>query len=353
MARRISPFNMGPSASTEQLAKNAGQKDSSDVPRTVTSNAPRTTPAAAPKSGLESLNASPDALARMQANIDASRIAAPAPAEQGIAAVAQDMGPPAPKQGSGLGYLDAMNARRTVGFDSIAEAVKQLGMPKSMSDSDKGAAMLEAASAFLTSRTFAEGAGNAGKIVATKVTALNKTNDEAKRAMLQSQISMETAKMSMDQGDMKHAVDLYNHADTMAFNERRLKIDQNQWSDKKELEYEKLRIERAAARTRALVGEAQAESLRANASESPARINYYNAQASRDPDRAAELRAASAERTAGIAALTAVVKGDPFGPQGKEAKRRLMELGLGNGKPTAPPSIQRSETGINPSDILN
>ena len=280
IARRIQGSAAAPTP--DQMQTNQGPYDvglptaTAPAAPALRTNAPRT--AAAPQ-GLELLNANPDALARMQANIDASKAAAPASLPQGIAAVApEEAGPPAPKQGSGLGYLDAMNARRTVGFDSIAEAVKQLGMPKSMSDSDKGAAMIEAASSFLTSRTFAEGAGGAGKIIAAKVTALNKTNDEAKRAMLQSQISMETAKMSMDQGDMKHAVDLYNHADTMAFNERKLKIDQNQWSDKKELEYEKLKIERAAERTRALVGEAQAKNLDAEAGLAGAKGNLYGAQ---------------------------------------------------------------------------
>jgi hypothetical protein len=246
-----------------------------------------------------------------------------------------------------------MNARRQVGFDSIAEAVKQLGMPKSMADSDKGALMLEAASSFLTSRTFAEGAGGAGKTIAAKVTALNKTNDEAKRAMLQSQISMETAKMGMEQGDAKLAIDFINHSSEMAHKEKALKIQEGHWTKQDEAEFAKNEILREDARIKAMVGTAQAESLRANASESPARINYYNAQANRDPDKAAASRANSAARKSEIDALVAVSKGDPFGPHGKEARRLLMELGLGGGKTTAPPSIQRPETGIKPTDIIS
>jgi len=254
---------VGPVPTPDQMQTNQGPYDvglpasaaapaATSAPRT---NAPRT--AAAPQ-GLELLNANPDALARMQANIDTSRTAAPASAPQGIAAVApEEAGPPAPKQGSGLGYLDAMNARRTVGFDSIAEAVKQLGMPKSMSDSDKGAAMLEAASAFLTSRTFAEGAGGAGKTIAAKVTALNKTNDEAKRAMLQSQISMETAKMGMEQGDAKMAVDLLNHSSEMAHKEKALKIQEGHWTKQDEAEFAKNEILRQDSLTKAIVGNAE------------------------------------------------------------------------------------------------
>jgi len=208
---------------------------------------------------LELLNANPDALARMQANIDASKAAAPASAPQGIAAVApEEAGPPAPKQASGLGYLDAMNARRQVGFDSIAEAVKQLGMPKAMADSDKGAALLEAASEFLTSRTFAEGAGKAGKNIAAKVTALNKTNDEAKRAMLQSQSSMETAKMGMEQGDAKLAIDFINHSSEMAHKERELKIKEGHWTAQNQIEFERNAILRQDSLTKAMVGTAEA-----------------------------------------------------------------------------------------------
>ena len=92
---------------------------------------------------------------------------------------------------------------------------------------------------------------------------------------LNAQISMEGAKMQMEQGDMKHAVDLINHADTMAFNERKLKIEQGQWTDKKQLEYEKLALERAEQKIKAMVGAAQAANYYAEASTAPAKIAYY------------------------------------------------------------------------------
>ena len=249
----------------------SGMGDTAKAAPAVTRRAAPAAALAAPK-GLGLLNASPTELAAMQANIDAQPKVTSAPV--GIEALEQ-AGPPAPKQASGLGYLDAMNARRKVGFDTITEAIKQLGAPKEMTDSDKGALALDVATSYLTSRTFAEGSGSAGAKIASKVRELNKTNDEAKRAALNAQISMEGAKMQMEQGDMKHAVDLINHADTMAFNERKLKIEQGQWTDKKQLEYEKLALERAEQKIKAMVGAAQAANYYAEASTAPAKIAYY------------------------------------------------------------------------------
>ena len=249
--------------------------DTAKAAPAVTRRAAPAAALAAPK-GLGLLNASPTELAAMQANIDAQPKVTSAPV--GVETLEQ-AGPPAPKQASGLGYLDAMNARRKVGFDTITEAIKQLGAPKEMTDSDKGALAFDIASSYLTSLTFAEGSGKAGAKIASKVRELNKTNDEAKRAALNAQISMEGARMQMDQGDMKHAVDLINHADTMAFNERKLRIEQGQWTDKMQLEYEKLALERAEQKIKAMLGEAQAEHFRAEARIAPAKAAKLNAEA--------------------------------------------------------------------------
>jgi len=171
--------------------------------------------------------------------------------------------------------------------------------------------------------------------------------------MLQSQISMETAKMSMDQGDMKHAVDLYNHADTMAFNERRLKIDQNQWSDKKELEYQKLQIERDTQRDKALYLKTENAKTEAETKIGiPALAARNRAEAGRDPYANALSRETIAERTAKISSANAVLKDILASPAEKKSAREFL-ASVFNGLEGTKPSIQRPETGINPKDILN
>ena len=236
-----------------------------------------------PPSGIESLNASPEALARMQANIDASKAAAaPAQERAGIAALEQ-AGPPAPPAPTGF---DAFRRKVTSASQGYLDEATKLLSGMTATDSEKNEAKAHATGiAFIRAAAALREMGPSGNNQAKAMEALAKgaqdytTETKAdKKAALAAGMSLAMAKAHLAQGDTKIAADMLNHSEKLLMDDKRLAVEHGQWTAEREDKHLLAMAQIDHLRDQAGVMRQQGILYGAQATEYPSRINKNEAE---------------------------------------------------------------------------
>ena len=324
--------------------------------------APVATPAVAsprkPTSGIESLNASPEALARMQANIDAAKAAA-APAQEpaGIAALEQ-AGPPAP-----TGF-DAFQRKVTSASQGYLDEATKLLSGMTATDSEKNEAKAHATGiAFIRAAAALREMGPSGNNQAKAMEALAKgaqdytTETKADRkAAVAAGMSLAMAKAHLAQGDTKIAAEMFNHSEKLLLDDKKLAMEHGQWTAEREDKHQLAMAQIAHLREQAGLMGAQTEQAQAEARIGiPAKSAYYRNAGAAATSGAAKIGAQEtiAQRTASINSAKDILADITSPPATKKAARDYLQSVFTSGIATPlPRSVQLPETGVSAKDIL-